>query len=305
MTQNKPTVLIVDDDINTLSMLNDTLDDAGFTVLVALEGQQALSITQRITPDIILMDAIMPHLDGFETSKRLRENPALRHTPVIFMTGLSETENVVDAFDAGVVDYLVKPIRTQELLVRMRTHLRNSQLTTRAYSAMDLVGQTLCVISHKGKLLWATPNAWQLLNTHCGECFESQTNVVNRVLSWLMSGDGIKLPLDLSSLGIPLKFYFSHHSADGENLLRIEEIREHAEDESIQRLKTRLNLTHREAEVLLWIARGKTNREIGHILNLSPRTVNKHLEVAFPKLRVDNRTAAAAVVIATIPAKEH
>jgi len=304
MTQNKPTVLIVDDDINTLSMLNDTLDDAGFTVLVALEGQQALSITQRITPDIILMDAIMPHLDGFQTSKRLRENPGLRHTPVIFMTGLSDTENVVDAFDAGVVDYLVKPIRTQELLVRMRTHLRNSQLTTSAYSAMDLVGQTLCVISQEGKLLWATPNAWQLFNTYCAEGFEPQQKFVKRVLSWLNSVDGIKLPLDLSSLDIPLKFYFSHYSAGGERLLRIEEIREHAEDETIQRLKTRLNLTQRETEVLLWIARGKTNREIGHILNLSPRTVNKHLEIAFPKLGVDNRTAAAARVIATLAVKE-
>jgi DNA-binding response OmpR family regulator len=64
----KPTVLIVDDDINTVSMLNDTLDEAGFTVLVALEGNQALSITSQITPDIILLDAVMPHLDGFSTS---------------------------------------------------------------------------------------------------------------------------------------------------------------------------------------------------------------------------------------------
>lgn len=158
----KPTVLIVDDDINTVSMLNDTLDEAGFTVLVALEGNQALSITSQITPDIILLDAVMPHLDGFSTSKRLRQNPGLRHTPIIFMTGLSDTQNIVDAFDAGVVDYVIKPIRTEELVVRMRTHLRNSKLTVSAYSAMDSVGQTLCVFSKEGQLRWATPNAWQL-----------------------------------------------------------------------------------------------------------------------------------------------
>jgi DNA-binding response OmpR family regulator len=73
MTASKPTVLIVDDDINTVSMLNDNLDEAGFTVLVALEGNQALSVTRQITPDIILMDAVMPHLDGYQTSRCLRK----------------------------------------------------------------------------------------------------------------------------------------------------------------------------------------------------------------------------------------
>lgn len=300
----KPTVLIVDDDINTVSMLNDTLDEAGFTVLVALEGNQALSITSQITPDIILLDAVMPHLDGFSTSKRLRQNPGLRHTPIIFMTVLSDTQNIVDAFDAGVVDYVIKPIRTEELVVRMRTHLRNSKLTVSAYSAMDSVGQTLCVFSKEGQLRWATPNAWQLMKNFSDTGYEPNKKIVNRIIGWLNNTEGLKIPLDLSSQGIALKFYLSRRTAEGESLLRIEEIKGHEEVEAVKRLKNNLGLTQREAEVLLWIARGKTNREIGDILNLSPRTVNKHLEIVFPKLSVDNRTAAAALAINSLYARE-
>lgn len=300
MSVSRPTVLIVDDDINTVSMLNDTMDEAGFTVLVALEGNQALAITQQITPDIILLDAVMPHLDGFATSLRLRENPGLRQTPIIFMTGLSETQHIVQAFDAGVVDYVIKPIRTEELVVRMRTHLRNSKLTASAYSAMDSVGQQLCVFSPNGELLWATPNAWSLIKQFCNHDYELPSACLKRITHWLHSSEGVRTPLSLSSLGIPLKVYFTRQAPDGGSLLRIEEISQHADLTAVEALRNSLQLTQREAEVLLWIARGKTNREIGDILQLSPRTVNKHLEMVFPKLRVDNRTAAAAMALSTL-----
>lgn len=92
------------------------------------------------------------------------------------MTGLSDTQNIVDAFDAGVVDYVIKPIRTEELVVRMRTHLRNSKLTVSAYSAMDSVGQTLCVFSKEGQLRWATPNAWQLMKNFSDTGYEPNKN---------------------------------------------------------------------------------------------------------------------------------
>ena len=297
MTASKPTVLIVDDDINTVSMLNDNLDEAGFTVLVALEGKQALSVTRQITPDIILMDAVMPHLDGYQTSRCLRESPGLRYTPIIFMTGLSETENIVNAFDAGVVDYVVKPIRIEELLVRMRTHLRNSRLTASAWNAMDFVGQSLCVFSAEGKLLWATPNAWQLIKTCCDADFQPSRAVVQRLLSWLSNAQAVMHPLDLSLLSLPVRVFWSRQTADNEYLLRLEEVVEQTDGQETDALRSRLKLTQREAEVLLWIARGKSNKEIGEILELSPRTVNKHLELVYRKLCVDNRTAAAALAL--------
>lgn len=305
MNNSKPTVLIVDDDVNTVSMLNDALDEAGFTVLVALEGQQAISVTQKITPDIILLDAVMPNIDGFEASKRLRENPALKHTPILFMTGLSDLRHIIDAFDSGVVDYMTKPIRVEELIVRMRTHLHNSRMTVSAYNAMDYVGQTLCLFNLHGQLLWATPNAWELLKECCDSEYNPRPAFVSRVTAWLAVTGAPKFPLDMSALSISLKFYFSRKVSENEYLLRIEPIREHHEKDLIEVLKFHFSLTLREAEVLLWIARGKSNREIGEILELSPRTVNKHLETIFPKLGVDNRTVAAVITATLLHKQNH
>ena len=88
-------VLVVDDSADTLSMLSQVLDEAGLTVLIALDGEQGVNIAGKMTPDIILLDAIMPNMDGFETCRRLKQDPALSDIPVIFMTGLSETEDIV------------------------------------------------------------------------------------------------------------------------------------------------------------------------------------------------------------------
>ena len=112
--QSKDLVLVVDDSPDSLGMINDALDAAGLTVLVALEGRQAISITNSITPDIILMDAIMPGMDGFETCRLLKAQPHLAHIPIIFMTGLSDTQSIVKSFDAGSVDYIQKPVNCTE-----------------------------------------------------------------------------------------------------------------------------------------------------------------------------------------------
>ena len=139
--KQRPVVLVVDDAIDSIHMLNDVLEDAAFTVLVALEGAQALTITQNITPDIILLDAIMPNMDGFETCRRLKQNPDLANVPIIFMTGLSDTEHVVMGLGAGGVDYITKPINAEELVARMRVHLTNARMTQSARSALDTAGQ--------------------------------------------------------------------------------------------------------------------------------------------------------------------
>src|SRR5271169_534726 len=96
-------VLVVDDSPDTVRMVTDALEEAGMTVLVALEGAQALSLIERISPDLILMDAVMPGMDGFEACRRLKHIDTVS-LPVIFMTGLSETEHIVRGFDAGGVD---------------------------------------------------------------------------------------------------------------------------------------------------------------------------------------------------------
>ena len=101
-------ILIVDDMADTLAMLNDALDHEGFSVLVALGGNQALSICKRIVPDLILMDAIMPGMSGFECCKALRADPRLSHIPVVFMTGLDSNDTVMKSFESGAIDYIQK-----------------------------------------------------------------------------------------------------------------------------------------------------------------------------------------------------
>ena len=97
----RDTILVVDDTPETLGFLTDTLDHAGFTALIATDGESALRLIEQITPDLVLMDAVMPGLNGFETCRRMKRNKMLGGLPVIFMTGLTETENVLEGLAAG------------------------------------------------------------------------------------------------------------------------------------------------------------------------------------------------------------
>ena len=121
------TVLVVDDAPDTLRMLCDALAQEGYTVLVARDGLQALSRLDAVVPDAILLDGVMPGRSGFEPCQRIKAHPQGEAVPVIFMTGLSETADIVAGFDAGGVDYVVKPLRIEEVLARLNTHVRNAR----------------------------------------------------------------------------------------------------------------------------------------------------------------------------------
>lgn len=125
----RETVLLVDDAPNELRMLADALEDAGYTTLVATDGESAIARITRITPDVVLLDARMPGIDGFETCRRLRAIDAMAAVPIIFMTGLHETERIVEGLDAGGNDYLVKPVVPSVLVARIRAHLRAARLS--------------------------------------------------------------------------------------------------------------------------------------------------------------------------------
>src|SRR5262249_2264743 len=116
-------VLIVDDQPGNLSLLHDALDESGYTVLVATTGEQALSRVAQRAPDIVLLEAVMPGMDGFEVARRLKAEAATAAIPVVFMTGLTDTEHVVAAFAAGGIDYVTKPIRPKEVLARIAAHM--------------------------------------------------------------------------------------------------------------------------------------------------------------------------------------
>lgn len=300
-------VLVVDDSPESLSFVNDTLEDAGYNVLVALEGKQALTISRRIHPDMILMDAMMPNKDGFETCRELRAIPELASIPVIFMTGLNDSGSIVKGLQAGGVDYLTKPVKPEELLARMHVHLNNARLTNSAYNALDLTGQHLFSVNLQGKILWATPQTL-LLFARAGASEEWQTSSLSDALkNWLASplqretDQILSLTVDSDSSAATqdnrLTVTFVRHISDGEKLLRLSEASQTTGEDL---LREKLNLTRRESEVLAWISQGKTNWEAAQILQMSPRTVNKHLEQIFRKLGVQNRTAAARIAISTL-----
>jgi len=287
-------VLVVDDSPETLGMLNQALDDAGMTVLVALEGLQAVSIARKMQPDIILLDAMMPNLDGFATCRILKREPDLADVPVIFMTGLSDTEHVVKGFEAGGVDYVTKPVKPQELIARMRVHLANARMTQSARTALDTTGQFLFTTDASGHVVWATPQTHHLFEKNGADRFWLDQELVTQLRHWYSFAPAPGSSFELRGLQAPLQLTYLGDASPGERLLRMTDPEKPSQTETFRK---QFALTEREAEVLLWIAHGKTNREIGQILSMSPRTVNKHLEQIFRKIGVENRTSAAAVAI--------
>lgn len=297
-------VLVVDDSPETLRLLTDALEEAGMTVLVAREGEHALSIVEKVTPDVILMDALMPGTDGFATCRKLKQNRALAHVPIIFMTGLTDTEHIIEGLEAGGVDYISKPIVPGELLARIRVHLANARMAHSARAALDAFGRFLLATSRTGRVLWYTPQAAKLLGDAFKD-FEREDYVLpHDVQLWLhqcaagQSGsEPASIKLKARNSPVAMRLIYIAQIGPDEYLLRLLE-GEIDDDRTL--LKRKLTVTEREAEVLLWIARGKSNRDIAEILNLSPRTVNKHLEQIYAKLGVENRTSAAALAVRTI-----
>jgi DNA-binding NtrC family response regulator len=123
-TDTSATVLVVDDDAASLSALFECLRRASYRVLVAQDGTSALERAENGNPALILLDVMMPDIDGFETCRRLKRNPSTADVPVLFLTALSDTNEKVKGFEAGAVDYLTKPFQWEEVLARVRTHLR-------------------------------------------------------------------------------------------------------------------------------------------------------------------------------------
>jgi len=293
----RDTVLVVDDTPETLSLLTDTLDRAGFTVLIATDGESALHLVDQVTPDLILMDARMPGISGFETCKRLKREKLLSDLPVIFMTGLSETEHVIEGLACGGVDYVTKPLVLDVLLARIRVHLGNARLAHETRAVLDASGRFLLATDRAGRVLWCTPKARQLLGSNTvGATLPAP--VIEQLLR-MRRGDPLAPARCLVEIGgRRLECSFVSSLGPDELLFRLAETANTGSDQSI--LQRAFALTSREAEVLLWISRGKPNRDIGEILNISPRTVNKHLEQIFVKLGVENRAAAAAAAVRTL-----
>jgi signal transduction histidine kinase len=123
-TSERSNLLIVDDNPTNLKVLFEFLREYGFKVLVAKDGENALSKLEAVTPDLILLDVMMPGIDGFETCRRIKENPLYQDIPIIFMTALADTESKVRGLSLGAVDYITKPFQYEEAIVRINLHLK-------------------------------------------------------------------------------------------------------------------------------------------------------------------------------------
>lgn len=314
-------VLMVDDVPDNLSLLHDALDEQGYTVLAATSGEAALARATQGQPDIVLLDAMMPGMDGFEVARRLKANPATAHIPIIFMTGLTETEHLVAALQAGGVDYVTKPLDPRAVLARMQVHLQGARQARQTRQALDAFGYaSIAVRASSGRLLWQTPLARELLQLYYGT-LAPQTPAP--VLAWLrrclQDMQDARLPLApaalphaaepprlTAELGSRRLSFRIHHCISGEDAPGVlgEDwlivMREVSDAAVIRSLGLAFSLTAREAEVLYWVIKGKINRDIGDILGASPATVKKHLERIHAKLGVETRTAAAAMALTRV-----
>jgi len=313
-------VLIVDDVPDNVAVLHDALDEAGYTVLVALDGESALRRAGQALPDVVLLDAVMPGMDGFEVARQLKANPATAGIPIVFMTGLTETEHLEAALEAGGVDYVTKPVKPREVMARMGVHINTAKKARegalerhQARNALDAFGYaTITVRERDGRLMWQTALARELLERYCGaptgfappevlQWLQRNVPAIQALEPHLAPAEPPRLTLDRGPRR--LTFRLHQHTGDGDVEANGEGgdwliVMQETNDASvIEALVQAFGLTAREAEVLYWVVKGKINRDIADIVGASPATVKKHLERILPKLGVETRTAAAAMAI--------
>lgn len=286
MTKHNPIdqniALVVDDDPDSLGMVSSALEENGMTVIVARSGKTAIELVERIDPDVILLDAMMPEMDGFETCRNLKAGPNATTAPVVFMTGLTDAEDVVRGLKSGGVDYITKPFVIDELIARIGIHIVNSKLIQSARDALDTSGRSLLAFDKSGILNWGSDKALDAIGY--GNALPSG------MLEWLLKSAGRPVSQVAPFGKDGMQFFFLGLSPSDDILVKFSRTQNMSSQDL---LEEKLFLTKREAEVLYWLSMGKTNKDISTILSLSPRTVNKHLEQIFQKMGVDNRTSAA------------
>ncbi|AOS44499.1 Response regulator PleD [Lacunisphaera limnophila] len=291
------TVLVVDDTPANLGLVLESLGAAGLRVLVAESGARALELLAQQPVDLVLLDMIMPGLDGLAVCQRMKQHPVWRDLPLIFLTAVDDPAQKVRALEAGAVDYLNKPVHPPEVLARVRTHLdlqaarlalqrKNTQLEAEIALRLDAESQlaqsldrALLIADREGRLVFQTHRATHLLFKHLAHHQPGR-----------LPPELVRVERYQSPAGTLLLHRFMEQGNDALTVLYL--IEEHAPPGPAE--LTKLGITPRQAEVLYWIAQGKTNAEIAIILGTSPRTVEKHVEQLLERLGVENRVGAAA-----------
>ena len=254
---SKPIVLVVDDTPAALGVVCDALRARGVRVLLAENGAAARTVLARVTPDLVLLDVMMPGEDGFTVCTALKAEPAWRDLPVIFLTAVDAPDQKVRAFAAGAVDYVTKPVHVAELVARVgaQLELRDARGKLEAQYA-ELEAEVALRLDAEAQLASSLDRAVIVLN-RAGEIVFA-TRLVR---------------------------HFTEPGRDDTTMLVLEE--EQAAPGPAALLP--FGLTPRQAEVAYWVAQGKTNPEIAVILGASPRTIDKHMERILARLEGENR----------------
>jgi len=197
-------IMMVDDTPANLSVLSDLLSARGFKISVAEDGESALEQLQYVQPDLILLDVLMPHLDGFTTCRRLKERPETRDIPIIFMTALTDTVEKVKGFGLGAVDYITKPFQQEEVLARVSTHLALQQLKARLKESearleriIDSAMDAIMAVDDAGRILLFNCAAERVFRCQAeeaigGPCQRFLSQALCRMLTEYMSEAGPK-----------------------------------------------------------------------------------------------------------------
>ena len=312
-------VWVVSSDASQCPALVALLEDAGYGATALSSASAALDQIALATPDLVLLDTRLQDGSGFELARRFKAMAQTSAAPLILLAEAGQPEHLVQALQSGAADCVNQPIKPQELLARMAMHLAGARERRQARNALDAFGYaTLTVRPHDGKLMWQTPLSRELLQRYCPYHSPYASRTAPEVQVWLQEclrslqrgesprplvlshGDGARLTLrlhqqtgDNESAAPPDAQEWS-----GDDWLIV--MREVSDQAVIQAMRDAFTLTLREAEVLHWVVKGKTNKDVGDILGSSPMTVKKHLERVFVKLGVETRTAAAGKATARI-----
>jgi DNA-binding NarL/FixJ family response regulator len=295
-------VLVVDDNLEACGFLTRALNGEAMSVHATHSGGAALDVLDGFAPDAVLLDVDMPGMDGFATCEAMMDRHA--DLPVIFMTGLGDTGHIVRGFEVGACDYVTKPVAIAEVIARVRSHAAKARLARSAREAVLSSPVAMLACGNAGDLVW--------MNASANALMERQGLAVPRPGEHLPQAVAGALPLlrdeaaPDSVIRAGLKLRRMTTASASVIVLELEELALMSADmEALAALSTLASagtaslrvaptLTPREAEVMIWVARGKTNRDVADILGMSPRTVNKHLEHIYEKLGVETRTAAVA-----------
>ncbi|TRZ68563.1 MAG: DNA-binding response regulator [Comamonadaceae bacterium] len=313
-------VLMVGRNATFRKELHETIEDAGYTARIAISGAEAMRHALQSVPDIVLLDADLGDMDGFELARQFKVLAHTAHVPLIFVTDANAPENLVRALASGGADCVTHPVQPLEVLARMGLHLAGARERRQTRNALDAFGYaTMTVRANDGKLMWQTALARGLLERYCPDHPPYASHAAPEIQEWLQAclrqlqrtepPRALTLSLEGGASRLTLRLHQQTGDKSSENVSEEDQqaddwlivMREVSDKAILDAMRLGFSLTAREAQVLYWVSKGKTNKDIGDILESSPMTVKKHLERVFVKLGVETRTAAAGKVAAHIP----